>query len=62
MDVWNRYPDYVCAQDILPFSRQFVAAGHIHFLDDHRCQELEQLILITTVSEKLVEHFPFGGL
>ena len=40
----------LCAQDILPLNSQYITAWHVHFLDELRCQKLEQLILITTVS------------
>ena len=49
----------LCAQDILPLNSQYITAWHVHFLDELRCQKLEQLILITTVSEKLI-HFSLG--
>ena len=39
----------LCAQDILPLNSQYITAWHVHFLDELRCQKLEQLILITTV-------------
>ena len=36
----------LCAQDILPLNSQYITAWHVHFLDELRCQKLEQQLYV----------------